>query len=90
MGETITRHHRSTFDAAENLKFYIQIILLFYQLQATPPKCLRFLGESLYAEVYPVAPIPHSIRTGWIASTPLFYYDIGETPRIQMVQAGVL
>jgi hypothetical protein len=48
------------------------------------------LGESLYAEVYPVAPIPHSIRTGWIASTPLFYYDIGEMPgTLQLAENAV-
>ena len=40
------------------------------------------MGESLYAEVYPVAPIPLSTRPSLIASTPLFYYDIGEMPGI--------
>ena len=38
------------------------------------------MGESLYEEVYPAAPIPLYTPPGWIASTPLFYYDIGEMP----------
>jgi len=48
------------------------------------------LGESFYAEVYPAAPMPLSTRPSRIASTPLFYYDIGEMPRtLQLAENAV-
>ena len=48
------------------------------------------MGESLYEEVYPAAPIPLYTPPGWIASTPLFYYDIGEMPgTLQLAENAV-
>ena len=71
--ETIIRDLRSTFDAAVNLEFYNQIILIFYNLQAAPgnlsafwekhtmQKCIRLpqsRGAHGAAKVLPTALYP--------------------------------
>ena len=85
--ETITRNLRSTLGAAIDFKFYIQIILFFYHLQAASLGLSGFWEKCTMRKC--IAP-SHSLRPAGrratlpLACTSLFYYDIGEMPGIPM------